>query len=148
MYISIPIKIEKDRGIRMESDVKTSIASFLDMMVSSPRGVCRAEPDFGFVLKNFRFENVNEMKGVLYSPSNVDADSPYSYKIQGKSTNGQKSFALQLKKNIERFEPRLKNVKVKMEYEQVSKIVVLTITGQVVDIISEKFEHVIKIHVW
>ena len=151
MYTSIPLVIDKGKGIRKEADVKSSIASFLDMLVSSPRGACGADPDFGFVLKNFRFENVNEARGVLYSPANggvEDMQSPYSYKIQGKSNNGQRTFALDLKKCIERYEPRLRQVKVNMEYRQVSKMVVLTITGLVGERISEKFEHIINIHVW
>ena len=139
MYTSIPLVIDKGRGIRKEADVKSSIASFLDLLVSSPRGACSADPDFGFVLKNYR------------SPANgglEDVQSPYSYKIQGKSNNGQRTFALDLKKCIERYEPRLRQVKVNMEYRQVSKMVVLTITGLVGERISEKFEHIINIHVW
>ena len=49
MYTSIPLVIDKGRGIRKEADVKSSIASFLDLLVSSPRGACSADPDFGFV---------------------------------------------------------------------------------------------------
>jgi len=151
MYTAIPFSVEKNKGIQKEMDVKASVASFLDMLISSPRGSCKSDPNFGFILKNFRFENVNETRGVLYSSSEgeeMDTLSPYTYKIQGKSNNGQRTFALDLKKSIECYEPRLRQVKVNMEYEQRTKTIKLTITGLVGERISEKFEHVTNIHVW
>lgn len=151
MYLKVPFTIEKNGSIAKTNDVKSSIASFLELLVSCPQGACETEPDFGFVLKNYRFENVNEERGVLYSANANNIDNSidyYSYKIHGRSNNGQKTFAMDLKKIIERYEPRLRQVKVNMEYRRLNKIVIITITGIVGDNIGEKFEHIIKIHVW
>lgn len=151
MYTVVPFRIGNKTGIAKTGDVKSSIASFLELLVSCPQGECESEPEFGFMLKNFRFENVNEERGVLYSAGANDSDDQtnyYSYKIHGRSNNGQKTFALDLKKCIERYEPRLKQVKVNIEYQRIKKTVILTVTGLVGENISERFEHSIKIHVW
>lgn len=151
MYTIVPFHFGNKTGIAKTNDVKLSIASFLELLVSCPQGECESEPEFGFMLKNFRFENVNEERGVLYSANTNNADDSnnyYFYKIHGRSNNGQKTFALDLKKCIERYEPRLKQVKVNIEYLRLKKTVILTIKGKVGENISEDFEHSIKIHVW
>lgn len=148
MYTAIPFTIQKSEGIRKETDPKESIRSFLELLVSSPQGSCVADPEFGFIFKNFRFENFNEDKGVLYS-SNPEKEPSmyYKHKVHGRSVNVN-TFAFDLKKSIEHYEPRLRQVKVNMEYRMHEKTVVLTVSGVVGEKIPEKFEHKIKIHVW
>ena len=147
MYITIPFTIQRT-GIQKVADEKESIRDFLDLLVSTPHGGCAADPEFGFIFKNFRFENFNEDKGVLYS-SNPDKELTVyrKHKIHGRSVNVN-TFAYDLKKSIECYEPRLRQVKVNMEYKTIEKMVVLNISGLVGEKITEKFEHQIKIHVW
>lgn len=151
MYTTVPFQFCKGKGIAKTGDIRASVASFVELLVSTPQGSCESEPGFGFMLKNFRFENVNEERGVLYSslPNEEDeATGYYSYKIHGRSNNGQKTFALDLKRSIERYEPRLRQVRVNIEYQQQQKTVVLTVTGVTGENLGERFEHTIKIHVW
>ena len=148
MYTAIPFAFRKPDGIRKETDTKESIRSFLDLLVSSPHGSCAADPEFGFIFKNFRFENFNEDKGILYSSNPEKETSVYhKHKIHGRSVNVN-TFAFDLKKSIEQYEPRLKQVKVNMEYRMHEKTVVLTIQGKIGEKITEDFNHQIKIHVW
>lgn len=149
MYISIPIHTKVHGGLERDTDVTDSIRSFIELLVRTPRGSCESDPDFGFVFKSFRFENFNEDRGVLYSSSNDDASMAvyYKRKIHGRSINSN-TFAHDLKKCIERYEPRLRQVSVAMEYKQKEKVVLLTIRGVVGDTIGEPFSHKVKMHVW
>lgn len=154
MFVRIPLHIDKNTEnpgrFETESDIHDSIRSFLNLLVGSYQGTFDADPEFGFVFKNYRFENFNEEKGVLYS-SNADEDVSiyHKHKVHGKSTN-LNTFAYDLKKSIEQYEKRLRNVSVDMKYKSVDKIVAVIITGKVVNTgnDNDKFEHVIKIHVW
>lgn len=150
MFISIPLSIDINNhtGFNKEADIRLSIKSFLDLLVSSYQGSSDADPQFGFIFKNFRFENFNEDKGVLFS---ANADDNYAifhkHKIHGRSTN-LNTFAHDLKKSIEKYENRLSNVNVDMKYVTVEKMIYIEITGLVGQEIKEKFSHTIPIHVW
>ena len=149
MYLSVPLHTRIAGGLERDTKDVDSIKSFIELLVRTPKGSCESDPDFGFVFKSFRFENFNEERGVLYSSSNDDTSTAvyYKRKIQGRSINSN-TFAHDLKKSIERYEPRLRQVNVSMEYTQKEKIILLTIRGVVGDTISETFSHKIKIHVW
>lgn len=148
MFTSIPIKIEKGRGFSRQQDVADSVRSSVELIVSSPLGSWAADRDFGFVFKNFRFQNFNEEKGILYSSDpDKEISNYYKYKIQGRGVNFN-TFAHELKVSIERFEPRLKQVKVNMEYSSIKKQIDISISGLIGDKIVDKFEHKIKMHVW
>lgn len=148
MNTSLPLKIEKGKGLKKESDVKESVRSFLELLVSCPVGSCEADPEFGFVFKNFRFENFNEDKGVLYSPNpDGEVSDFYKYKIHGRGVN-LNTFAHELKCSIAKYEPRLREPWVNMEYKSLEKTIVFTIRGIIGDTMTEKFEHKIKMHVW
>lgn len=148
MYISIPFKIRKQQGVEKENELSHSIRSFLDLLASSPHGSCMADPEFGFAFRNFRFENFNEDKGILYSSNPEKETSIYhKHKIHGRSVNVN-TFAFDLKKSIEKYEPRLRQVKVNMEYCMLDKTVVLSVSGLIGEKVTEKFEHQIKMHVW
>lgn len=148
MYTTIPLTIRRSRGFSQENNLSQSIAQFLEFLVSSPCGSFEAEPEFGFIFKNFRFENFNEEKGVLYSSNNETENSVYyTRKIHGRSVN-HNTFAVELKHSIERYEPRLSSPRVNMEYNTKEKLVVITITGVLNDNSKDNFKHQIKIHVW
>lgn len=162
MYISIPLSLQKnERGATAAGvtrigdvvfarsiDVADSIRSFIELLVNTPLGSYSPDSEFGFVFKNFRFQIFNEEKGVLYSsdPDNEISDY-YKYKIQGHGVNFN-TFAHELKMSIEKYEPRLKRVRVNMEYSSTSKNIDIVVTGKINDKISEDFEHIIKMHVW
>lgn len=148
MSITIPLQVSSSKGLVRDSDEASSIRSFIEMLVSTPKGSCEADPDFGFVFKNFRFENFNEERGVISSPEDQPAQSPlYRRKVHGRSINSN-TFAHDLKRSIEQYEPRLRNPKVVMDYRQKEKTIILTISGTVGEGLPEPFSHQIKIHVW
>ena len=148
MFTSIPLKIEKGQGLRRNQTITDSIKSFIEVIVSSPMGSFAADPDFGFVFKNFRFQIFNEEKGILFSPEpEKETSEYYKYKVQGHGVNFN-TFAHELKESIEQYEPRLKLVKVSMEYSSVERIINIKVTGMTNDKLFEKFEHEIKMHVW
>ena len=149
MYISIPLHTKDSGGLDRDTDIADSIRAFIELIVRTPKGSCEADREFGFVFKSFRFENFNEERGVLFSSANDDASQAvyYKRKIHGRSINSN-TFAHDLNKIIERYEPRLRQVSVSMEYKQKEKIILLTIRGIVGETLGEPFSHKIKIHVW
>lgn len=143
-YTSLPLKIEKGKGFCRQLSVTDSIKAFIDIIVSTPVGIFSADPDFGFVFRNFRFQNFNEEKGVLYSVEpDKEVSEFYKYKIQGQGVNFN-TFAHELKISIEKYEPRLRDVKVSMEYSSVNRVIDIIVTGKA----SDDFEHKINMHVW
>lgn len=147
MYLPIPLEHDKQKGfVAYNYDVKESIGKFLELIVLTPQGGCECLPDFGFVFKNFRFQNFNEKDSTLFS--NGKESSPcYEWKIPGKSMNSN-TFARELKRNIEIFEPRLKQVNVDMVYSRERRIVQIKISGKIANKFREPFSHEINIHVW
>lgn len=148
MFTSIPLKIEKGHGFCRNQNLDESIKSFIELIVSCPSGAYSADPDFGFVFKNFRFHAFNEEKGVLFSREPEKETSEfYKYKIQGHGVNFN-TFAHELKISIERFEPRIRNVKVRMDYSPINRVIDIVVSGKTNDNLLEIFEHTIKMHVW
>ncbi len=148
MYLSIPLRFSEKTGLSRVQDEAAAIREFLELLVSTPKGSCEADPEFGLVFKNSRFENFNEEKGVLSTVSGEDDNiAYYRHKIHGRSINSN-TFAYDLKKSIERYEPRLRQVRVNMEYRKIEKTVVITVNGIIGEEIVEPFSHQIKIHVW
>jgi hypothetical protein len=149
MSLKIPFRIHKGH-IDRESDEKKSIDDFLELMVASRFGSFKPDRNFGFIFKNFKFENFDERNGtVSYSDRESDKNKNiyYEKKIAGSSKNPN-TFAYELKRNIEHYEKRLRNVEVKMRYEQKQKIIVLRITGLIDVEKTLNYEHEIMFHVW
>lgn len=150
MFTSIPFSISKTCTITQEKDEAEHIRSFLNLIVNSSLGSCECDPDFGFVFKNYRFENIDESKEMLMSYGESEFASPIrKHKIHGDSSeSNQSTFANDLYLAISKYEPRLRNVDVNMKYYGPEKMVVLLITGSIGNIIVGRFVHKIKIHVW
>ena len=110
-----------------------SISDFIALIVDSPNGSFRPDLQFGFSLKNFRFEN---------SDSN---DRISSKKIEGKSANPN-NYAADLKSVILKYEPRLLEPEVKIEFIRKEGEVLLLITGFMKG--GKKYEQKIKFHIW
>ena len=79
--------------------------------------------------------------------NNDTDDLMYNKKVQGNSNNVN-TFAYDFKRCIELYEPRLKKIKVVMDYRPTEKLVAMTITGEIVSPLSEPFTHNITIHIW
>lgn len=136
MSIIVPLQISKGRFARSEN-LKQSIDSFLELLLSTPCYSCPSDPQFGFVFKNLRFEIFNENEGVVYNAGThemtaADVLKLYDKKITGLSKN-LNTFAAELKDAVEKYERRLSDVSVAMVYVREEKNIYVTIKGTITD---------------
>lgn len=148
MNIKIPFSIQKGE-IQRDEDRINSINQFIELIVETQMGSFIPDKNFGFIFKNFQFEIFDEQKGTLKLPekNRQNKEVKYEKKISGSAKN-HNTFAYDLKKNIERYETRLKNVEVKMKYEQLGKIITLSVTAELNADKSTDYKHEIIFQVW
>lgn len=148
MNIKIPFSIQKGE-IQRDEDRISSINQFIELIVETQMGSFIPDKNFGFIFKNFQFEIFDEQKGTLKLPekNRQNKEVKYEKKISGSAKN-HNTFAYDLKKNIERYETRLKNVEVKMKYEQLGKIITLSVTAELNADKSTDYKHEIIFQVW
>lgn len=150
MSILLPLQIA-DRGLQRAETTVASIDAFLSLLLSTPCRSSVADPDFGFVFNNLRFEIFNENEGVVYDSEEVahdnnDPDDLYVKKISGSSKN-LNTFAAELKNVIETYEKRLTNVAVTMTYIREEKNIYITVQGYVPS--EEKdYQYTTNIKIW
>lgn len=156
MPILLPLRFDKQQRFLRDDDISASVREFLNLIVATPCGSCELDTDFGFIFKNFRFQNFNEEKAVLFSTSGESDgnkihinENPvhYSWKIHGRSVNAG-TFAQELKKSIETYEPRLRQVRVAMDYKRQEHMLNIRIEGRIGEELLEPFTHQIRVHVW
>jgi hypothetical protein len=119
------------------NDIESAINDFINLIIDSPNGSFKPDLDFGFSLKNSRFENATEPgKGV--------------YEINGKNikckSKDQDSYAFSLTEAIKKFEPRLINPQVTEDFNKSNSEVLLSISGLLQS--GEKYEQKIKFYIW
>ncbi len=131
MYIKIPLDIDQGAFVTDTND-RTAINRFVDMLMLTPQGAFVADPDFGFVFSNMKFEMFDEKLGVILNstPSDTDQKELYEKKISGNAANFN-TFARSLKEAIDKYEPRLDNVGVVMAYEREYKRIKVVVKGNV-----------------
>ena len=133
-FLTIPISIRKGALERTEG-LAEAITSNLSLLVSTPRYLTAADPHFGFVFNNLKFENVNEREGVVYD-----------LKLSGSSKNVN-TYAAELQKAIVQYEPRLQNVKVSMTYIREEKTIYTTVDAMI-SATQEPYQYTTTIKVW
>ena len=117
-YLSLPISIQRSSLSRTDSS-EEAITAYLSLLVSTPRYLTAADPHFGFVFNNLKFENVNEKEGVVYDK-----------KLSGSSKNIN-TYAAELQQVICNYEHRLQDVKVSMTYVREEKKIYTTVNATV-----------------
>ncbi|MBO4249766.1 MAG: GPW/gp25 family protein [Paludibacteraceae bacterium] len=132
--MTIPISIRKGALERTEG-LAEAITSNLSLLVSTPRYLTAADPHFGFVFNNLKFENVNEKEGVVYNR-----------KLSGSSKNIN-TYAAELQKAILEYEPRLQDVKVNMTYVREEKQIYTTVDA-VISETQKPYQFTTTIKVW
>lgn len=133
-FLTIPISISKGALERTDS-ISGAITANLSLLVSTSRYLTAADPHFGFVFNNLKFENVNEKEGVVYNR-----------KLSGSSKNIN-TYAAELQKAISQYEPRLQNVKVSMTYIREEKQIYTTVDG-IINATQEPYQFTTTIKVW
>lgn len=143
MNISIPLEITGKR-IRTEDNIVKSIDSSLTMLMQTPRFGFKADPKYGFVFKNLRFEMFNENEGTINSADATD-DQLYKMKVSG-SSKSINTFASELQKTIMKNEPRISGVVASLTYVREEKTIYVSVEGTIVSTAEPyKFETTIKI---
>ena len=150
MYIHLPLHIN-DKGLSREEKLVTSIDSFLSLLLNTPCNSCVADPNFGFIFNNLRFEIFNENEGVVYDSEDIihDSNNPtdlYVKKISGTSKN-LNTFASELKTAIETYEKRITNVAVSMTYIREAKNIFVTVKGYIPEI-EKEYQYNTNIKIW
>ena len=143
MNIGVPLTIRKGR--LGNENRKDSIDSHIELLLSTPEGGCISNPEFGFVFNNLRFEIFDENEGVVLN-SDSDRSTLYEKKISGTSRNVN-TFAVELKRQIEKYEQRLSEVQVTMAYIREHRKIYITVRG----IISEtraEYQYQTSLNVW
>ena len=146
--ISLPLRVDA-KGLSREEKLKKSLNASISLILSTPRFNTPADPEFGFVFNNLRFEMFNENEGVVYDSGDTDSmdgiQGIYDKKISG-SSKSINTFAAELKEAVVKYEKRLEDITVSMTYIREERLIYITVKGT---IISTKenyvFKHVIRV---
>ena len=147
--LSLPLRVSP-KGLAREEKLKKSLDASIYLILTSPQFSTPADPQFGFVFNNLRFEMFNENEGVVYDSGDTnsmdDLQGIYDKKISG-SSKSINTFASELKESVLKYERRLEDVAVSMTYIREERQIYITVKGV---IISTKENYVYKqtIRVW
>lgn len=132
-YLHLPLNIS-DSAFARDSSIKMSIDAYLNILMNTQQYSTPADPQFGFMFINMRFEIFDEHEGVVYNSGDSDdlhgMMGLYDKKISGSSKN-LNTFAAELKTVVENYEKRLSDVAVTMTYIREERIIYVTIKGTI-----------------
>ena len=147
--ISIPLQLTP-KGLRREERLKRSIDANMYLIITTERFSTPADPQFGFVFNNLRFEMFNENEGVVFDSGDTDTMSniqgAYDKKISG-SSKSINTFAAELKTAITKYEERLEKISVSMTYIREERLIYITVKGIIVST-KEEYVYDQTIKVW
>lgn len=147
--ISIPFRIGKE-GLRRTEDPRKAIDSALSLLMTTHCGSCVADPEYGFIFNNLRFEIFNEQEGVVYDSSGTGGTSLmngiYEKKVSGSSKN-LNTFAAELKQSIQTYEKRLDDVSVSMTYLREERKIYVKVKAVLLES-GNNYEYQSIINVW
>lgn len=147
--IRIPLQLTQ-KGISCDDKLKKSIDAVINLIITTERFSTPADPQFGFVFNNLRFEMFNENEGVVYDSGDTDfmnnIQNIYDKKISG-SSKSINTFAAELKSAIEKYETRLENIAVAMTYIREERQIYITVKGTISDT-KEDYVYNQTIRVW
>jgi len=147
--ISLPLSVGS-KGLTREEKLKKSLDASISLILTTPMFSTPADPQFGFVFNNLRFEMFNENEGVVYDSGDTDSmdglQGIYDKKISG-SSKSINTFASELKESVVKYEHRLEDINVSMTYIREERLIYITVKGVIV---STKENYVYKqtIRVW
>ena len=148
--IAIPLDLSA-KGLARTADQKTAIDQSLSLLLSTPCFSSAADPQYGFIFNNMRFEIFNENEGVVYNSSESPdifegPEGLYAKKISGSSKN-LNTFAAELKDTVAKYERRLGGVTVSMTYIREEQKIYVTVKGVVVETNAD-YTYRTTINVW
>lgn len=132
--ISIPLRVVKG-GLARTEDTRAAIDSALALLMTTPCFNSAADPGYGFIFNNLRFEIFNEKEGVVFNSSGLQrliegSEGLYDKKISG-SSNNLNTFAAELKQTIQNYEKRLQKVDVTMTYNRTARKIIIKVKGEI-----------------
>ena len=146
--ITIPLKITR-KGFERCSDVAKSIDMALSLLLQTPCYGCVADPKYGFVFKNLRFEILNENEGTVYDSRGETTEVMrriYKRKVSGTSKDSN-TFAAALKDAVARYEKRLSNISVSMTYIREERIIYVSVKG-IITATGTFYQYNTQIRIW
>ncbi len=147
--LALPLRIIST-GLEREDNIKQALDHSLRLLLTTPRFSTPADPNFGFVFNNLRFEIFNENEGVVYNSDETEETHGltglYNKKISGSSKN-LNTFAAELKNVVKTYEKRLSQIAVTMTYIREEKMIYITIKGMIINT-QEEYTYTTTIKVW
>ena len=147
--IRLPLQLTP-KGLQREDRLKSSIDANMYLIITTERFSTPADPQFGFVFNNLRFEMFNENEGVVFDSGDTDTMSniqgAYDKKISG-SSKSINTFAAELKTAITKYENRLEKISVSMTYIREERMIYITVKGFIVST-KEEYVYDQTIKVW
>ena len=132
--ISIPLQLTP-KGIQRDDNQKRSIDAAINLIITTERFGTPADPQYGFVFNNLRFEMFNENEGVVFDSGDTNTmnyiQGIYDKKISG-SSKSINTFAAELKAAITKYEPRLTDISASMTYIREERQIYITVKGTIV----------------
>lgn len=149
MIMNLTTPILLNRTNVYTDDMKKSVDSFMALLLSSKKHSCIADDDFGFIFENLRYENIDPNRGLFIDNENntILRSSIYDKKINGTGKNAN-SFAKEIKNSIEKYEKRLENVEISIDFQQKGKIVCIMVNGILCDHRNTPYSYEFKINIW
>ena len=153
MFVKRPIIMKYptvDKG-----EMKKSIDTFLELLITSGQDSFKADEDFGFALEDFRFEIYSPETGSFHNLERKQKkdligsieDPVHGYKIRGSSINAE-TFASHLRDSIVQYEHRLKNVEVAMDFMALGTVLLVSVNGVMDDGYDTPYTYYNKIQIW
>ena len=133
----------------MEESLDKSINEAISMLLQTPYYSCPADPQYGFVFKNLRFEIFNENDGTIEDPHEdlTPRDQRlYKMKVSGSSKNIA-TFAAELKEAVIRNEPRLNEVNATLTYIREERRIYVTVKGIIAET-GKDYQYQTIINIW
>ena len=147
--IRLPLQLTP-KGLQREDALKRSIDANMYLIITTERFSTPADPQFGFVFNNLRFEMFNENEGVVFDSGDTDSMSniqgAYDKKISG-SSKSINTFAAELKTAITKYEDRLEKITVSMTYIREERLIYVTIKGIIIQT-QEDYVFTSTLRVW
>lgn len=158
MFIRNPLQLRYPIVDLDETHLKASIDAFLQLLISSNKYDSIADEEFGFCLEDFRFETFNVDKAKFHenfpikdTSENTELreiyDNLYSKRLIGSSKNAD-TFARELKRTIERYERRLREVTVMMDFQKYGRLIHIIVTGKINNPSNTIYYNEFNIDVW
>lgn len=159
MFIRNPLQLRYPIVDLDDSQMKASIDAFLRLLIASNKYDSIADQEFGFCLEDFRFEGFSLDRAEFLPRKSARLDETentelgeirnplYSKKLIGNSKNPD-TFARELKKTIERYERRLREVQVNSDFQKNGNIIHIIVTGKINNASNTLYYNEFNVDVW